>query len=55
VTTSTDGRALWWDTRKFSDGPVEILNITEGMTEKETLIGATVLEYNIEAGVMIVI
>ena len=51
VTTSTDGRALWWDTRKFSDGPIETLNISEGNTEKETLIGATVLEYNIEAGV----
>jgi hypothetical protein len=51
VTTSTDGRALWWDTRKFSDGPVETLNITEGNSEKETLIGATVLEYNVEAGV----
>lgn len=51
MTTSTDGRALWWDTRKFSDGPVETLNICEGINEKETLIGATVLEYNIEAGV----
>ena len=29
VTTSTDGKALWWDTRKFSDGPVEVLEIKE--------------------------
>jgi len=29
VTTSTDGRALWWDTRKLSEGPIESLQITE--------------------------
>ena len=33
VSVSTDGRALWWDTRKFSDGPVEALNITELTSE----------------------
>lgn len=50
VTTSTDGRALFWDTRKFGDGPVEVLNITEGITD--ALVGATALEYNVEAGVI---
>lgn len=29
VTSSTDGKVLWWDTRKFTDGPVESLQITE--------------------------
>lgn len=34
----------------MSDGPVEGLNITEGMGANDPLIGATVLEYNTEAG-----
>ena len=53
VTTSTDGRALWWDTRKLSDGPVETLYITDqsyGEQRNEYTVGATVLEYNVEAG-----
>lgn len=28
VTTSTDGRVCWWDTRKF-DGPLEWLDLKE--------------------------
>jgi len=28
VTTSTDGRVMWWDTKKF-DQPVETLSIFE--------------------------
>lgn len=34
VTTSTDGKVLWWDTRKIDSGPVEKLNIFEN-TEDE--------------------
>ena len=48
VTTSTDGRVMWWDTKKF-DAPVEILNIYENVGDKKT-IGGTVLEYNVDAG-----
>jgi len=50
VTTSTDGRVLWWDTRKLNEGPIESLNVTEGSNPNDPLIGATVLEYNTEAG-----
>ncbi|EGR31420.1 intermediate chain 2, putative [Ichthyophthirius multifiliis] len=50
VTTSTDGRVMWWDTRKFDAGPVEKLNIVEGTGENEEIIGGTALEYNVEAG-----
>ena len=52
VTTSTDGRVLWWDTRRFDEGPVETLKIIESITPgKEDVIGGTALEYNVEAGV----
>lgn len=39
---------LWWDTRKLNEGPLEAMNVTES---SDQLIGATVLEYNTEAGV----
>ena len=48
VTTSTDGRVMWWDTKKF-DAPVEILNIYENVGDTQTK-GGTVLEYNVDAG-----
>lgn len=50
VTTSTDGKVMWWDTRKFDAGPVEKLNIVEGLGENDEIIGGTALEYNVEAG-----
>lgn len=50
VTTSTDGRVKWWDIRKF-DSYVEELELREPTADgKESLIGATVLEYNVESG-----
>lgn len=52
VTTSTDGKVMWWDTRKFDAGPVEKLNIVEGLGENDEIIGGTALEYNVEAGVI---
>lgn len=55
VTTSTDGKVMWWDTRKFEAGPVEKLNIVEGLGENEEIIGGTALEYNVEAGVNIIL
>ena len=48
VTTSTDGRVMWWDIKKF-DAPVEVLNIYENVGDTKT-IGGTVLEYNVDAG-----
>lgn len=51
VTTSTDGRVLWWDTRNLSNGPVETLKIIENPSDQNTTtIGGTSLEYNVEAG-----
>jgi dynein intermediate chain 2 len=53
VTTSTDGRVLWWDTRKF-DKPYESLSLVESMQSGENkgdrVVGGTVFEYNTEAG-----
>lgn len=51
VTTSTDGRCLWWDIRKLESGPIESLNIMEpGTGDDHSLVGGTTLEYNTEAG-----
>lgn len=49
VSTSTDGKCLWWDIRKLESGPIESLNIVEN-TDTDTIVGATCLEYNNEAG-----
>lgn len=50
VTTSTDGRVMWWDTRRFEE-PVDVLNIVENpKAENPQTLGGTVLEYNVEAG-----
>jgi dynein intermediate chain 2 len=50
VTTSTDGRILWWDYKKLSDGPVDELNLQEqfnvGDQQTTKLLGGTSLEYN---------
>lgn len=56
ITSSTDGKAYWWDTRKFSDGPVDSLNLTDFITtsdsKEERTVGGTSIEYNTDAGVM---
>lgn len=55
VTTSTDGKVFWWDTRKFSDGPVDQLFLTESFANPDgsridRSVGGTVIEYNTESG-----
>ena len=54
VTTSTDGRILWWDYKKLSDGPVEELSLSETFNVNDVptpkILGGTSLEYNQEAG-----
>ena len=49
VSVSTDGQMMWWDTRKLADGPIDkiLLSSTEN---KGTMLGASSLEYNSEAG-----
>lgn len=47
-TISTDGRLLWWDTRKLSEGPTDEMYIREG--EDTVLYGGTSLEYRSDAG-----
>jgi len=45
---------LFWDTRKFSDGPTDSINLTEYFTEGENKfekpVGGTVCEYNADSG-----
>jgi len=50
ITSSTDGRVLWWDTRQFSKGPIDTLLLTETFDGKERIVGGSVLEFNAEAG-----
>lgn len=54
VSTSTDGRVLWWDMRKLSEGPVDELLMNEKMKYQdkdiEKVLGGTSLEYNTDAG-----
>ncbi len=46
VSVSTDGRMLWWDTRKLSE-PTDELQLTDTAGR---LLGGSSAEYNIEAG-----
>ena len=50
VTTSTDGRILWWDMKMLDNGPTEELKLEENFNindEKVTkILGGTSLEYN---------
>ncbi|CAD8107748.1 unnamed protein product [Paramecium sonneborni] len=48
--TGSECVTTWWDTRKLNEGPIETLNVTEGSNPNDPLFGATVLEYNTEAG-----
>ena len=54
VSTSTDGRLLWWDQKKLGDGPVEELQLSEnfniGGQMVPKVLGGTSLEYNSDAG-----
>lgn len=53
VSTSTDGRLLWWDQRKLTDGPTEelVLFETNPSADKPNpkVLGGTSLEYNSDA------
>jgi hypothetical protein len=57
LTTSTDGKMLWWDTRNLN-GPAETFQLTEGAIGaegKERVVGGTCIEYFPEAGVIILL
>jgi len=47
-TISTDGRLLWWDTRKLSEGPTDEMYLREG--DDTTLFVGTAMEYRSDAG-----
>ena len=53
VSTSTDGRLLWWDFRKLGDGPFEELVMYETNPTNDRpnpkILGGTSLEYNSDA------
>ena len=53
VSTSTDGRLLWWDQRNLEGGPTEELKLFENFQvngeTKPKLLGGTCLEYNADA------
>ena len=54
VSTSTDGRLLWWDTKNLDAGPTEELKLEEKFTMpdgtvKPKILGGTSLEYNADA------
>jgi len=53
VSTSTDGRLLWWDYRKLGDGPFEELVMYESNPTNDRpnpkILGGTSLEYNSDA------
>lgn len=54
VTTSTDGKMLWWDLRK-PDTPTESFVLSEGAIGadgKERYVGGTCIEYLPDAGVI---
>jgi dynein intermediate chain 2 len=48
---STDGRLLWWDTRKLSEGPTDemVLDYNKSEDQKHTF-GGTCMEYRSDAG-----
>ena len=53
VSTSTDGRLLWWDQRNLEAGPTEELKLIENFTVnnevRPKVLGGTSLEYNADA------
>lgn len=46
VSVSTDGQALWWDTRKLTE-PTDVIQLTDAAGR---ILGGSSMEYNIEAG-----
>jgi dynein intermediate chain 2 len=54
VSTSSDGRVLWWDYRNLDAGPIDELVMNESFPQGEDkvdkILGGTRLEYNAEAG-----
>jgi dynein intermediate chain 2 len=54
VSTSTDGRLLWWDMKKLGDGPTEELVLTDNLAvpgqPAPKILGGTSIEYNADAG-----
>jgi dynein intermediate chain 2 len=50
VSTSTDGRILWWDMKKLDNGPVDELVLSETFQINDQpvpkILGGTSLEYN---------
>lgn len=54
VSTSTDGRLLWWDKRKLEDGPTDELVVSEYIDDSEVnkVLGCSRIVYNLDAGPM---
>ncbi len=56
VSTSTDGRLLWWDLKKLGEGPTEQLVLYESNPNAEKpnpkILGGTCPEYNADASPM---
>jgi len=52
ISTSTDGRILWWDMKKLGDGPIEELTLKDNIMidgkPQPKILGATSLEYTSE-------
>jgi len=54
VSTSTDGRLIWWDMKKTSE-PIEVLMLTDSAGKdgpKPKICGGTCLDYNADAAPM---
>jgi dynein intermediate chain 2 len=49
VSVSTDGKMMWWDTRKLTE-PLDSINLCSNSQNSGIPLGACCLEYNTEAG-----
>ena len=53
VSTSTDGRVLWWDERNLDEGPLDEFTVEQDLDGSGSkVLGCTRIEYNNEAGPM---
>ena len=55
VSSSTDGRLLWWDMKNQDDSPTDTLILQDSIPtgngeSKDKILGGTALEYNSDAG-----
>ena len=50
VSVSTDGRVLWWDTRKSFTEPTSAITLCTDVKANGQVLGGSSLEYNSEAG-----